>query len=304
VSSSVNNQVQINLAFIQLHYQSKNLRINLTPAVGSYMNKNYSTEPSTFENIMEANVGVLLSEKRNVWLDAGIFNAHYTNESPISRDQLMYTRSMGPENSPYYLSGARLSMPLNNKMNAALFFLNGWQVIDDNNDGKALGTLFEYKVFPQLTFNWNTFLGDERSASNPNYRTRFFSDFYWVYKPNNKIDASSSFYVGWQKLNNGNTFNWWQVNIIGRYSFNEDWSLSGRLEYFSDPDLVLITPLTNVNLYQASSAGLCLNRNINKTALVRLELKQLFSNENIYLNNDNLAVKKNLMAVVNLTAWF
>ncbi len=304
VSSARNNQFHINLAYIQVRYRSKGMRARFTPGVGTYMNDNYAAEPGTLKNIVEANVGVLLSEKRKIWIDAGVFASHYTNESALSKDQLMYTRSMGPENAPYYLTGAKLSVPLSKQVNAYFFLLNGWQVIEDNNNGKSIGTQLEYQPVSSMLFNWNTYLGDERSGVNPDYRTRFFTDLFWIYQPNAKFDATSCIYFGWQQVSNSSTRKWWHANINGRYNFTDTWSLSGRFEYFSDPELALLSPITSASSFYAFSTGACVNYKVHSNAMLRMEMKKLFSPDALFLNSENQETKSNLIGVVSLTAWF
>jgi hypothetical protein len=268
------------------------------------MNDNYADEPGTLKNIVEANVGVLLSEKRKIWVDVGVFTSHFTNESAISKDQLMYTRSFAPENVPYYLTGAKITVPVSQKINTYFFLLNGWQVIEDNNKSKSIGTQLEYQPNPSMLINWNTYVGDERSNDHPEYRTRFFTDVYWIYQPNEKFSATSCVYLGGQKMADGITRNWWQANVIGRYSFTDTWSLSGRFEYFSDPDIVLLNPITSANSFHAFSTGLCVNYKVYYNALLRMEMKQLFSPDEIFLNTASQEVNSNLIGVVSLTAWF
>ncbi len=304
VSSARNNQFQINLAYVEVRYRAKGLRAHVAPGVGTYMNDNYRSEPGTLKNIVLANVGVLLYAKRKIWIDMGVFTSHYTNESAISKDHLMYTRSFAPENVPYYLSGVKLSVPLTEKVNSYFFLLNGWQVIEDNNKGKSIGTQIEYQPNPSMLFNWNTYVGDERSISNPTYRTRFFTDVFWIYQPTERFSTTSCIYHGWQTISDGSIRKWWQANIIGRYSFTDNWSLSGRLEYFSDPDLALIAPVTSANSFSAFSTGLCANYKVYSNALLRVEMKQLFSGDNMFLKSSNQETKSNLLGVVSLTAWF
>jgi hypothetical protein len=216
----------------------------------------------------------------------------------------MYTRSMGSENSPYYLTGAKLSVPLSQKVNAYFFLLNGWQVIEDNNKGKSFGTQLEFQPNSKILFNWNTYVGDERSENNPQYRTRFFTDVFWIYQPNERLSASSCIYFGVQNVAEASSKNWWQANIIGRYALTEKWSLSGRFEYFSDPDLALLTPVTTANTFRAFSTGACLNYKVYHNALLRMEMKQLFSADELFLNSANEETNGNFIGVISLTAWF
>lgn len=303
VSSSRNNSVSINLAYIDLRYRSKHLRARFVPGVGTYINDNYKNEPGTLKNLVEANMGVLLSSSRNIWLDVGVLGSPYTNETAISKDQLMYTRSFAPENVPYYLAGARLSIPLSETVQASVYLLNGWQVIDDNNKGKSLGTQLQYKPSGRWTFNWNTYVGDERSAERPDFRTRYFSEVHAIFQPSSKFDATSCFYWG-QQQTTAQSRRWGQFNVIGRYHFTHQLSLSGRVEYFHDPDNVFIQPVTAAtNRFQAYSSGVCLNYAIGLHALARFEAKQYFSSDKVFAT-ENGSSSTNTLLVASLAAWF
>ncbi len=304
VSSARHNEMTINLAYLDVRYNSKNMRARFVPGFGTYMDANYKNESGTLKNIVEAHVGVLLSEKRKIWIDVGVLGSPYTNESPISKDHLMYSRSFAPENVPYYLSGVKLSVPLSSKLNAYLYLINGWQVIQETNSGKSVGTQLEFRPNKTMLFNWNTYTGDERSAQNPDFRLRHFNDFYWIYKPGGKFSATSCFYFGYQQKNRAATASWWQANFIGRYAFNDTFSLSGRIEHFNDGGSVQLTPITGVQGFRASSVGACLNFKLHKLALLRFEARRFISQDNIYLDENQNPTNGSTLLVGSLTAWF
>jgi hypothetical protein len=80
------NEVNMNLFLVKAKYQDKNYRTNIGLMFGNYAQYNLSTEPTWAQFIYEANIGVKLSGKRNLWLDAGIFPSHIGFESAISAD--------------------------------------------------------------------------------------------------------------------------------------------------------------------------------------------------------------------------
>ncbi|MBK9689638.1 MAG: outer membrane beta-barrel protein [Saprospiraceae bacterium] len=166
VSMASNKELTVNLAYLDLKYSTEDLRVHLVPGFGTYMQANYANEDAGFKNLVEASAGVALSKKKGIWLDAGILGSPYTNESAISKDHLMYTRSLAPEYVPYYLSGVKLTMPISTKVTAYLYLLNGWQQIKDNNANLAFGSQLEYRPDDQNLINWNTYIGDESSPSN------------------------------------------------------------------------------------------------------------------------------------------
>ena len=282
VNHNRNKELNINLAFLNLRYNSDRIRARLIPGFGTYMDANYSQQ-GTLGHLIEANIGYRIFPKRDIWIDAGILASPYTNESAISRDQLMYTRSLSAEMVPYYLTGARVYFPLGQKWKGYLYLLNGWQTIADNNRGKALGTQIEYRPNGRNLLNWNTFVGEEGGFDGQPRKLRILSDFYWVYNPEGKWSITSCLYVGaeHQHYRPRSSWGFWaQANIIARYSFGPRHSLSGRLEYFFDPDATIVyLPENSFRRFEFSvgSAGLCWNIRLSENALFRIEGRQMIS---------------------------
>jgi len=307
VNMNRNNELNINLAYIDIRYTDSNFRVRFVPGFGTYMNANYATEPGTLKNIVEGSVGFRLSKKRNIWLDAGVLGSPYTNESAVSKDHLMYTRSIAPEYVPYYLSGAKISLPFSKKITGYLYLLNGWQQILDLNSSKSIGTKLEFRPNDKLLLNWNTFLGDERSALNPNYKLRVFSDVYAIYNPNDSWSFTSCLYFGNQEVNiNSKSINqqWWQANIIGKYNFNAKHALSGRAEYWNDPSQTMIMNPSVISGFSIGSTSLCYNYKANDHALVRFEARYFSSDKNAFLTMNGNPTKNLSWFVGGLTVWF
>ncbi len=282
VNHNRNREFNVNLAYLNLRYKGDRIRAKLIPGFGTYMNANYP-QKGTLGHLVEANVGYKLSENKEIWLDMGVLASPYTNESPISRDQLMYTRSLSAEMVPYYLTGAKLGLPMGAKWNLYLYALNGWQNILDNNRGKALGTQVEFRPNAKSLWNWNTFFGEESDGTGPMEKWRFLSDLYWVFNPGEKWSFTSCWYVGAenQKYSTNSSWGFWsQANFIGRYRFSKIHSLSGRLEYFFDPDGVIARlpgSFGSPTLFSVGSTGLCWNMQLTSNALFRMEGRQFFA---------------------------
>ncbi len=108
-SHNRHNEVNLNLGFIKAAYTTDQVRANLALMTGTYANANLAAEPGVLKNIFEANAGVKISKKKNLWVDAGIFASHIGFESAIGKDCWNLTRSILADNSPYYESGAKIS---------------------------------------------------------------------------------------------------------------------------------------------------------------------------------------------------
>ena len=302
VSMARHNEININLAYLDIKYTSSRVRARLVPGFGTYMNANYAIEPGTLKNIVEANAGVKLFKNKEIWIDAGVIGSPYSSESAISRDHLAYTRSFAPEYVPYYLSGMKLSIPLSSKLSVYLYVLNGWQQINDLNDSKSFGSQIEFKPNENWLINWNTYAGNERSDFNPSFRVRYFTDLYFVYNKE-KWSVTSCVYAGSQKREGLDNGYWWQANLIGRYRVTDQVSVTGRVEYFNDPDQVMIEPITSVSGFSSGSSSLGINYQLTNNAMVRFEGRTFFSDRAVYSRNEQ-EVNNSSMVISNITVWF
>jgi hypothetical protein len=309
VSSSRHNEVNINLVYVDLKYKNEKVRARIIPGFGSYVNSNYANENGSLKNLIEANVGLKLFKNKEIWIDAGVIGSPYTNESAISKDHFMYTRSFAPEYVPYYLSGAKLSVPIGKKVIAYLYLLNGWQQISDVNNPLSVGTQIEYRPNNKLLLNWNTYIGDESSSLTPNYGNRYFTDVYAIYNPNGKFSFTSCAYLGFQQCIDsitGNKYfnNWWQANFIAKYKYNNHSFIAGRVEYFNDKNEVLVKPITNTNGFSTFSTAICYTKKITQNALFRIEARNYLSENNIYLNAEAKTSNTSNLLITNITIWF
>jgi hypothetical protein len=307
VSYNRHHEFNINLAYISLKYNTNNIKAVFTPGYGTYMDANYINERASLKNIVEAYVSIRIFKDKEIWLDAGVIPSPYTYESPIAIDQINYSRCYAPEYTPYFLTGTKLSLPITKNTLFSVYLVNGWQEIRDVNHALALGTHLEIKPNSNLSFNWNTFIGNEQSVSTPDYRNRFFTDAYCTYYPNKNWMVSSSIYVGMQEKintnNNTSEYAWYQGNIAAKYNITEKNSISSRIEYYSDYNRIMITPIIGNTGFDTFSGVLGYNLLIAKDILFRLEGKYLLSNQMVFERN-NSAVKNNFIMLVGLNARF
>lgn len=285
VSMHRHNEFAVNLAFADVKYNSEHVRARFAPAIGSYMTANYAAENPGFRNVLEADIGLLIWPKRKLWLDVGVLPSPYTNETAISKDHLMYSRSLAPEYVPYYLCGAKLTVPITPKLNAYFYLLNGWQQIMDQNQSKSVGTQLEYKPDAKNLINWNTYYGNERSASQLSFRYRYFSDIYWTYNFSGKWSFSSCLYAGLQEIDGTKTLDnyWVQANFLARWRFTPRSSLALRLEYFKDNKGVMMQSLNpEWQGFQSLGYGLCYTLICSDEVQFRLEARVLQSDRTYF----------------------
>ncbi len=301
VSMARHNEININLAFVDVKYSSSRLRARVVPGFGTYVNANYINEKGSLKNLIEANCGIKLFKHKNIWLDVGILGSPYTNESAISKDHLTYTRSLAAENVPYYLSGTKLSLPVSNKLNAYLYLINGWQQITDQNSNKSFGSQIEFRPSNFLLINWNNYLGNESASIDSIKGLRYFTDIYFIYSKG-RLSMSSCVYYGVQE-NLESMLKWWQANVICRYAFTSLMSGSFRLEYFKDVDGALVLPIAPVNGFETIGMSLGINFKLEDNILFRTEARQFVSNNNIFTRSEGPA-STSMTLTTSLCAWF
>jgi hypothetical protein len=76
----------LNLGFVKAAYAGERVRANMALAAGTYMNANYAAEQGVLKNVYEANAGIKISGRKNIWIDAGIFASHIGFETAVSKD--------------------------------------------------------------------------------------------------------------------------------------------------------------------------------------------------------------------------
>lgn len=309
VSSNRDHEFNINLAFIDIKYRSERIRARLIPGFGNYINANYATESGTLKNLIEANAGVLLFPKKNIWLDAGVLGSPFTNESAISKDHLMYSRSLAPEYVPYFITGIKASIPINKQFTFYGYLLNGWQNIQDQNRSLALATQLEYRPNNQWLFNLNLFGGDESSIQRPSFRNRWFVDLYAVWKSGSSWSATACAYWGIQQVqispNQQVGKGWGQLNGILQYAWNKKSALAVRAEYFHDPDGIQINSVNpTLTGFSTSGFGICYNYQLSKQALFRAEYRNFTSSNQHFYSEKSLFSNTNHLLITNFTVWF
>jgi Putative beta-barrel porin-2, OmpL-like. bbp2 len=269
---------------------------------GTYAQYNLATEPALLQNIYEANAGIKLSKKQDLWLDLGVLPSHIGFESAIGKDCWTLSRSLLAENTPYYETGARLSINSNNgKWYAAALLLNGWQRMTrvEGIQSAILGTQLTYKPSSNVTLNWSTFLGDERPESE--IVKRFFNNFYGVFNFG-KLGLTAGVDIGMQEAANDENSTWITPIAILRYTINDQWAIAGRAEYYSDQDEVIIT--TPGNGFETLGLSLNLDYMPVSNVSLRFEGRTLSGKGDYFLNRDGQRSSSNTFFTTALAIAF
>lgn len=279
------NEVNLNLAYAKVNYTSAKVRSSLALMAGTYAQYNLATEPEMLRLIYEANIGLKLSRKHNLWIDAGIMPSHIGFESAVGADCWTASRSILAENSPYYETGIKLTST-NKKENffISMLLLNGWQHIQRPTgiNYPSFGLQLNYKPKENLILNYSNFIGTDKPDTL--HAWRVYHNLYAIYQVNKTWGIICGFDVGRDKnLNNENSW-WYSPVMIIRRSVNNNSFTALRGEFFHDEKQVLLQTNTT-NGFQTLGLSLNYDYSVTKNALVRVEGKRYFSKDRIFKQN-------------------
>jgi len=299
------NETTLNLGFIKAAYQKENIRANLALMAGTYANANLSAEPGVFKNIFEANAGVKISKKDNIWLDAGIFASHIGFESAIGKDCWNLTRSILADNSPYYESGVKASYTSNDgKWFASALLLNGWQRIQrvSGNSTPAFGYQLTYKPTDKILLNSSSFIGNDKPDTAK--QMRYFHNFYGQFQLSDKWGIITGFDIGAeQKTKGSKEFNtWYSPVLIVRLSTDTKNNVAARIEYYSDKNGVIIASGTPSG-FQTWGYSINYDHVIRDNLMWRIEARSFSGKDRTFIKN-GIPVSTNFFMTTALTISF
>lgn len=231
-----NGAAATNLALLQVARVSSRTAFRAGLMDGTYARMNLSAEPRLLQHVFEARLAWKPAKDGRSWLEAGVFPSHIGNETAIGLQCATLTRSLMADNSPYYESGLRwLHTSRDGKREGGIYLLNGWQRIRWPAQGvlPALGHQLTAQLWPGLRVNSSSFVG------NPGTQTgelRVFHDAWlaWDFLP--RWSLQSAFDIGWQR----NSGTWQTGSVVLRNQVRKHWALAGRVEWFHDPNGIVI----------------------------------------------------------------
>ncbi len=290
-SHNRHNEFNLNLGFIKANYTAERVRANIALAAGTYMNANYSAEPGVLKNILEANAGVKISKKKNLWIDAGIMPSHIGFESAVSKDCWNLTRGILADNSPYFEAGAKISYTTDDgKWLLSGLALNGWQRITrvSGNSLMSWGTQIQFKPSGKVLLNYSTFIGTDKPDSVR--LSRFFHNIYGIFNITDKFGVTAGFDIGTEEKFPGsddkNT--WYTPVLILKYAFNNKWVIAGRVEHYNDKNGVIIAT-GSPNGFQTTGYSVNIDHIPFKNVLLRMELRNLNCKDAIFTKSSGVA---------------
>lgn len=277
------NQFSLNNVLLQTELHHQKYRATLGLHTGTYAMDNYANEPVLNRFIYQANVGISLSKKNKVWLDAGVLPSYMGFETALSIENKTLTRSLVAENSPYFLTGAKLTYSISEKWELAGIICNGWQQIQRTAGSSipAGGTQLIYSPSTKFKLNWSTFISSVYPDSTR--RMRYFSNLYAEFQLGKQVSLIAGFDSGMEQAQKGssNYLPWFSPVVIAQFALHEKWKLAVRAEYYQDRHNVII-PLLNAPGFSTFSSSLNIDFAPIPQVVCRLEGRILLDEHRVY----------------------
>ncbi|MGL2986789.1 porin [Flavobacterium sp. RSSA_27] len=304
-SHNKHNEVNLNLGIAKVNFAKEPIRANFALMTGTYTQYNMAAEPTVLQPIFEANLGVKLSKKHHLWLDAGIIPSHIGFESAIGKDCQTLTRSILADNSPYFETGVKLSYTSpSGQWYWAGMYLNGWQRIQkiEGNQTPAFGSQILYKPTSKITFNWSTYVGNEQPDGLKQWR--YFSNLYGQLMISDQLNVTAGFDLGTQQSapKSDRYDSWLSPVLIVQYKPIQTLQMAARAEYYQDVNGVIIAS-TTPNGFTTYGFSANVDYFVAENVVFRVEARNFSSKDAVFSDNGNPS-KSNTFLTTSLAVSF
>lgn len=276
------NEVNLNLGYLGFNLKHAKYRANFKMHAGTFVIDNYTNEPNTLSLINDANIGISLNKKNNLWLDVGIFGSSYIGfEGTIGFDNKNLGHSILSENVPYYLSGASLSYDLPD-WTFEFWLVNGWQRIKrvQGSTLPGLGTRINHAK-ENWSVEWSTFVGTDDPDSTR--RMRYFNHLNSKWSFHHNWHLILAFDLGLQQRSKGSSSlqQWYALAGIIEYKLSKKWYSVFRYEFYSDPDEVIVNTPPKLG-YVTQGYTITFRHHFNRMLIAKIEARYFDAPEQIY----------------------
>lgn len=283
-------QPGLNMIQAQLRYRSPFARASLAIHGGDIPAAAWS---GTFNYIQEANVGIRLASR--LWLDGGFFKTHIGYESIMPKDNFTISLATTTFYEPYYLSGAKITWMAGKHWSIQGNIFNEFNGFVDVNGSPAGGLSFYWEPGKDWLLGVNQITSNENRSQADLRKLRAYQNVV-MYRKLERTEWVGEINTGFQENSRlgDSTQNALMVSMLvaGKYKFSRRYALSGRYEFFYDPDEILTGNVFNAQHQLVglviSGFTLCGEFKPTDKSFLRIEGRELItthSDEDIFFRN-------------------
>ena len=187
-------------------------------------------------DLTEAYVDYVAPLGSGLKLRFGKFVTYHSAEVIEARDNYNYSLSFLFNFAvPFTHTGFMAEYAFSKEFSASLYLVNGWDVTNDNNNGKSVGASLGFTPTDLLSFTFNFMYGPEQA--NNSSHNRFLFDWIGAFKATKQLTFMANIDYAHEDsdpLNSGKNSEWYGAAVYAKYDFTELFSTSIRAEYFDD----------------------------------------------------------------------
>lgn len=271
-----NGTIGVDLATFSLAWQTEAAQLTIGLQAGTWADANYVDLDAGWRYVREASVRFNFDS--TVWVLGGLFPSHIGHESSINAENMLLSRSLNADLTPYYVAGAGVSYTPSSNFRVVAYVLNGWQRVVDNNDQLSFGSKVEWEYSEQSTVSWNTYVGNDEPIGAA--RLRIHNNLWLDHAISEAVRAVLMGDVS--LLENRATGEYdvaWYGAVKGAWRLTQLFRLGGRVEYMNDPDNVLAL---RGPAFQTVGASLGLDVFPMEHIILRSEIRSLNASEAVF----------------------
>ncbi len=155
----VHDQIRMNVAALELYYESSSVRGKLALQYGDAPNLLADPEVNFIKNLRQANFGFRLWKE--LWIDFGYMFNPVGYESSWTVLNRISTVTIGGYFEPGSVLGTKLSYKFSEKFNMGLMIGNPYSLAYGKNTHMAGMIFLNYKPMDKLQFTYNNFFGNQ-----------------------------------------------------------------------------------------------------------------------------------------------
>jgi len=139
---------------------------------------------------------------------------------------------------PFTHTGALVSYPIGELGSVTGGVVNGWDIVDDNNNFKSLIGNITLTPMEGVTLAVNGITGAEQAQNNRDDRT--VVDVVASWQATDKLAFVANYDYGFESAGKSvagfDSKNWTGLALYAKYDINDKWAMAGRVEWFDDKD--------------------------------------------------------------------
>lgn len=190
-------------------------------------------------NIYQAFLSYIAPVGNGLTIDVGRFATWHGYEVIESPGNDNFSRSLLFGYAvPFTHTGLRLTYPINDMVEVSGGVTQGWDTVEDNNDGKTFHLAVRYTPTEDIYIQNSFAYGPEMTGNDSDYLFLYDLVATWNLTEDWTIGANFDWANNEDAIGGTADAEWWGVGAYVRYDVNEDLYLAVRGEYFSDDDAV------------------------------------------------------------------